>query len=92
MIYNKAKFGRELKERVLQKQDIVDIGIWAHSVYLECGSRTDAKLLQLMLGLNTMELGDEFAISYEMLNKIADDLIAGKDIDLNAKEYREKEI
>ena len=43
-----------------------------------------------MLGLNTMELGPEFARSYEILNKIADDLIAGKEIDLNATEYRDK--
>lgn len=36
-----------------------------------------------------MELGPEFAISYDMLNKIADDLIAGKEVDLNSDEYRE---
>jgi hypothetical protein len=36
-----------------------------------------------------MELGEQFVISYEMLNKIADDLISGKNVDLNAKEYRE---
>lgn len=36
-----------------------------------------------------MELGEQFAISYEIFNKIADDLIAGKAVDLNSKEYRE---
>ena len=87
--YTKPMFGRELKELVTQKQDIIKIGIWAHSVYLDCSAEVDAKLLQLMLHLNSMELGDQFAISYEMLNKIADDLIAGKDVDLNAEEYRE---
>jgi hypothetical protein len=45
--------------------------------------------LDVMIGLNTMELGSEFARSYEILNKIADDLIAGKDIDLNVAEYRD---
>jgi hypothetical protein len=87
--YTKPMFGRELKEQVLQGQDIVNIGIWAHSVYLECSSEVDAKLLQLMLHLNSMELGEQFAVSYKMLTKIADDLIAGKDVDLNATEYRE---
>jgi hypothetical protein len=87
--YTKSMFGNELKELVLQKKNIVDIGLWAHSVYLDCSPKVDAELLQLMLHINTMELGEEFAISYDMLNKIADDLIAGKNVDLNAKEYRE---
>ena len=87
--YTKPAFGLELKNKVIQKENIVEIGVWAHSVYLDCSSKVDAKLLQLMLHLNTMELGNEFAISYEMLNKIADDLIADKDVDLTTKEYRE---
>lgn len=88
MMYTKAIFGRELKEQVLQGRDIVEIGIWAHSVYLNCCTDVDTELLQVMLDLNTMELGEQFAISYEMLNKIADDLIAGKTVDLNSEEYR----
>ncbi len=88
--YTKPIFGHELKELVLQKQNIVDIGLWAHSVYLDCSPKVDAELLQLMLHLNTMELGEEFAISYNMLNKIADDLIADKEVDLTAAEYREE--
>jgi len=31
MMYTKATFGRELRELVLQKKDVIDIGIWAHS-------------------------------------------------------------
>lgn len=85
----KQAFGRELKELVLQKQDIVKIGVWAHSVYSEYCRYLESGLRKVMLDLNTMELGDQFAISYEMLNKIANDLIANKDVDLNAKEYRE---
>jgi hypothetical protein len=92
MRYTKAIFGRALKERVQQKQDIISIGIWAHSVYLECSSKVEADLLKVMLDLNTMELGPEFAISYRMLNKIADDLIACKDVDLNSEEYRETDF
>jgi len=90
--YTKPIFGRALKERVKQKQDIISIGIWAHSVYLDCSSEVEADLLKVMLDLNTMELGSEFALSYDMLNKIADDLIAGKEVDLNSKEYRETDF
>jgi len=89
MIYTKAIFGNELKKRVSQKQDVAEIGIWAYSAYLEYSGEWDHNLLDVMIGLNTMELGSEFARSYEILNKIADDLIAGKDIDLNVAEYRD---
>jgi len=87
--YTKPMFGRELKKRVLEQQDVVEIGIWAHSVYSDCGAEVDADLLGIMLDLNTMELGGQFVISYEMLNKIADALIANKDVDLNSSEYRD---
>ena len=92
MMYTKANFGRELKELVLQKQDVIDIGIWAHSTYLEHCGNLEPGLTTIILGLNTMELGSEFAISYATLNKIGDDLIAGKNIDLNAAEYRDDDI
>jgi len=65
------------------------IGVWSHSAYLKCSSSVDVELLQIMLDLNTMELGDQFAISYKMPNKIADDLIVGKDVDLNSEDYLE---
>jgi|GEM_PF-323136 len=90
MMYIKAAFRRELKELALQKQNIIEIGIWAHSTYLKYCEHLESGLRKIMLGLNTMELGPEFARSYEILNKIADDLIAGKEIDLNATEYRDK--
>jgi hypothetical protein len=81
-------FGLELKERVLQKRDVTEIGIWAHSTYLDHCGQLEPGLSQVMLGLNTMELGSEFARSYKILNKIADDLIARKEINLNSTEYR----
>ena len=38
--------------------------------------------MELLLTLNKMELGPEFAYTYEELEQIADDLIAGKDVKL----------
>ncbi len=49
MYYTKAMFGRELKNRVLKKEDIISIGIWAYTVYLDCSSEVEADLLQVML-------------------------------------------
>jgi hypothetical protein len=89
MEYTKSIFGQELKKLIYQKQDIVAIGSWAHSAYLKYSGQLDNSLLDTMIGLTTLELGPEFARSYETLNKIADDLIAGKDINLNAPEYRD---
>lgn len=88
--YTKRSFGQELKERVSLKQNVEEIAIWAHTAYLECPVETEPDLLKVMLDLNTMELGDQFAISYKMLNKIADDLIAGKIVDLNSNDYMDK--
>lgn len=87
--YTKNMFGHELRNKILQKENIVEIGIWAHSTYLEHCEHLESGLRQIMLDLNTMELGEQFAISYEMLSKIANDLIAGKNIDLNSEKYRE---
>jgi hypothetical protein len=82
-------FGLELKRQVEKRLRIVEIGIWAHTMYLEHCSDLEPGLRKIMLDLNTMELGSEFAISYNILNKIADDLISGKAVDLNSEEYRE---
>lgn len=82
-------FGVELKKLVSQKQTVEKIGGWAFSVYFEHLGQLEPGLDQVMLDLTTMEGEPEFAISYKMLNKIADDLIADKDIDLNSAEYRE---
>ena len=88
-MYKKITFGKELKNKVLKKEDIIKIGTWSHSTYIENCVDLEPGLREVMIGLNTMELGWEFAISYEILNKIADDLIADKEIDLNSAEYNE---
>ncbi len=78
----KVKFGKGLKDLVKNKVDVVQIGIWCHSVYVELPSHEDAEFLKLLLHLGSMELGPEFAFTYVELEKIADDLIAGKDVKL----------
>ena len=42
----------------------------------------DGGLDNILLTLNAMEDGPEFAFTYEELNKIADDLIEGRDVNL----------
>jgi len=34
-MYTKIQFGKDLKQRVLKKENIESIGYWAHSVYLD---------------------------------------------------------
>jgi len=81
-MYTKVQFGRDLKQRVFKKENIESIGYWAHSIYLDWPDCKDIIFLNLLLDLNTMELGYQFAISYEKLNQVADDLIAGKEVKL----------
>jgi hypothetical protein len=81
-MYTRKMFGIELKERVLKKQDITEIGHWAYWIYLEYIKDIDLDFREILLTLNGMEDGPEFAFTYEELNQIADDLIAGKDVKL----------
>lgn len=83
-MYTKVDFANELKTKILNKQDVMEIGEWAYDIYLDYEDVNDIEFLNILLTLNKMELGDEFAFSYERLNEIADDLIAGKkDINLD---------
>ena len=78
-MYTKIKFGQELKALIIKKKDPVEIGNWAYTVYLDWPNDNDA-FLDSLLKLSAMEIGSEFAFTYEDLIKIADDLIAGKDV------------
>jgi len=84
-MYTRMQFGKKLKERVLIKQDVSEIGHWAYVMYIEHIEdieNFDHDFRKILLTLNGMEDGPEFAFSYERLNEIADDLIAGKDVNI----------
>lgn len=80
MNYSRELFGKELKERVIRKEDLLVIGEWAYSICLDYD--VDHNFRRLLLVLTSMGDEPEFALSYEELNQIADDLIAGKDVKL----------
>ena len=84
MMYTQEQFGKELKEIIRKREPISFIGAWAHDTYYEHISEIDptSGLRGLLLDLGTMELGPEFAYSYEELNDIANRLIAGEDVKL----------
>ena len=77
-MYSKKDFGRALKEKVRNQEEVRDIGSWAFEIYLDWDAK-DAKFLNLLLTLNKMELDPGFAFSYQRLEEIADALIAGKE-------------
>lgn len=79
-MYTRQQFGKDLKEKVLIREDIVKIARWAYSIYLD--KDVDREFKSMLLVLNYMEEGAEFEFSYEELDKIADDLIAGKEVKL----------
>ncbi|MCH1430713.1 MAG: hypothetical protein L7U87_08175 [Chlamydiales bacterium] len=82
MMYTKKMFAQDLKNKIAQKQSTISIGEWAYTIYLNWDDAHDANFLNLLIHLNTMKLGEEFAFTYEELGKIADDLISGKEPDL----------
>jgi len=81
-MYTKVQFGRDLKQRIIARENVESIGYWAYSVYLNWLDCNDLYFLRLLLDLSRMELGYQFAYSYEELDQIADDLIAGKEVKL----------
>ena len=72
---NKICFAEELKERIKNREMISTIGSWIFSVYSE---NKDDTFDELLYSLMFMEEGKEFELSYEELEKIADDLIEGE--------------
>jgi ADP-glucose pyrophosphorylase len=83
MIYTRVQFGNELKEKALNKQNVAEIGAWAFSMYWKYIDDIDSDFKDILLALNGMEFGPEFAFTYERLNEIADALIAGNDVSLD---------
>lgn len=81
-MYTKLQFAKDLKIKVLEKQNIIDIGIWAYSIYLDWPNCEDDNFLDLLIDLSRMELGHEFEFTYKELEQIANDLISGKDVTL----------
>ena len=79
-MYTKKEFGKELKIKVCNKEDLISIAHWAYSLYLD--KDVEDNLNDIFLALSTMEEGSEFEYSYEELEEIADRLIAGEDVKL----------
>ena len=61
-MYTKAIFDWELRKHLLQKQAVKEIGVWAYSTYLNhIEEIDDPNFDDLLLTLNTIKLGPEFA-------------------------------
>ena len=78
----RKKFGEVLKSWVASKAPREKIGVWTFSFYWENMAEVSDELRETLITIHTMEMGEQFFFSYEELDKIADDLIAGKDVKL----------
>ncbi|QVL56095.1 MAG: hypothetical protein KFB95_02500 [Simkaniaceae bacterium] len=75
MVNIKIQFAKELKEKIRNVEPFSKIGQWSHAFFLDFRGSDDYKFIKLLLDLHTMEEGEGFELSYEELEKIADDLI-----------------
>ena len=83
MLEVQKKFGEVLKSWVTSRAPREEIGKMAFSFYWEnILEISDDNLIDILFDINTMESGEQFFFSYEELEKIADDLIADKDVKL----------
>ena len=71
-----------LKIKVANKEEFEKIGNWAHKMYMENIMDVDQEFRKILLTIGIMEEGPEFTYSYEELEKIADDLILGREVKL----------
>ena len=81
-MYTRKIFGEKLKIKVANKEEFEKIGNWAHKMYMENIMDVDQEFRKILLTIGIMEEGPEFAYSYEELEKIADDLILGREVKL----------
>lgn len=71
----KIQFGKELKKKISKAEPTFEIGKWAYSVYFDNMGKFDSNFRKILLDLSAMEDGDEFELSYEELEEIANNLI-----------------
>lgn len=71
----RQNFGKELKERVKKEEDLSLIANWAFTLYLDYS--VDREFRRMLLLFTRMSDDPQFEYSYEELDRIADDLIAG---------------
>jgi len=75
--YTKQQIGIELKEKINQRLDVVDISKWALDVYLTDVAVNDAELDSILSTLMMMDEGPDFELLHKELTTIANILIAG---------------
>ncbi len=82
MNYTPELFGEVLKRKIAERNSIEAIANWAYDVQIYiCKDRNDW-FYDLVLTMEMMGIGEEFEYTYEELEKIANDLIAGKEVKL----------
>ena len=83
MHMTRKEFAEELKRLVDKKENMQQIALWIHKVYVSYyDNDKDSKFYDILYNLMMMDAGPEFEYSYEELRNIADRLIAGEDVTL----------
>ena len=78
--YLKIIFGEMLKGKLEQLIPADEIGKWAYDYYFTNMDILDDEFSDLLQTLSLMDSGPEFEYTYDQLNKVADDLMAGKNV------------
>ncbi len=79
MIYTKKQFGLELKQKVVEGNNIQEISTWAFKVYTDHGLNFEDGLDYFVLQLVAMEEGPEFSLSKDDLILLANELSSTSD-------------
>ena len=79
-MYTPEYFGRDLKAMVKAKLPHEEIASWASEVLFRHNRDINRDFEEVLERLDMMSFGPEFYFSYEKLERIANDLLAGKDM------------
>jgi hypothetical protein len=71
----KEQIGTELKQKIFENVDVIDMSKWALDVYLTGVAENNLELDEILSKLMMMDQGTEFELSRKELTKIADLLI-----------------
>jgi hypothetical protein len=77
----RQSFGKELKQRVQDREHVTVIGQWIDHYHKNLAN-LDSNFLELLQKLSLMSVGFKNRRSYEELDQIADKLIAGEEVKL----------
>ncbi len=91
-MYTQTMFGHELKLHLANEKTLKKLRDWALSIYFEHKNEIDPKFKRMFVTFGKMEEGVDAWFTLEEIDKIAEDLILGKNVDLEGEVTKKENV